>query len=382
MRNAQWPASAGIPAEANGHRRRDAGQAASVTAPPTTYYQRPMIKKPTWKWYIPLYFFLGGVAGGAGVIGAVAELLGGPRHRSTVRHSRYLTAALAPLCAVLLITDLGRPARFLHMFRVFKGSSPLSVGTWALTGFGLTSGVLAARQAAEDNFIVRRDSQLGRLARLLPSRPFTAAQSLFGLALGGYTGTLIAATAVPLWTAGGVLMGPLFLSTALASGGAALKLLGIITRSHTGEAREQIETIETVATIAQLGLVAAREVLAPQRVSAPLRHGLWGRIFQFGAVGGGMVAPLGLNLVTRLASPRTRHAVSTISGCLSLAGALAERFALTEAGKLSAEDPLAYQEMTKGAPGMARPTAAEQEQHAPAMARQQPFQPHQVVPEQ
>ncbi|GAC1455524.1 MAG: polysulfide reductase NrfD [Ktedonobacterales bacterium] len=339
-----------------------------------------MIKKPTWKWYIPLYFFLGGIAGGAAVIGAAADFLGGPKHRSTVRHSRYLTMALAPVCAVLLITDLGRPMRFHHMLRVFKGSSPLSVGTWVLSGFGLVSGVLAARQAAEDSFILRRDSLPGRLARLLPSGPFTASQGLLGLALGGYTGTLLAATAVPLWAAGGVLMGPLFLSTALASGAAALKLIGTLTRTHTSEASEQIEAVETVATISQLGLVAAREVLVPQRVSAPLRTGLWGRIFQFGAVGAGMVTPMALGMLTRLASPRTRRTVSTISTCLTLAGALAERFAITEAGKVSAEDPLAYQTMTRGAPGEARPTAAQQERRAPAKARQQPFQPHQVVP--
>jgi formate-dependent nitrite reductase membrane component NrfD len=159
-------------------------------------------------------------------------------------------------------------------------------------------------------------------------------------------------------------------------------LIGTITRSHTSEASEQIEAVETVATISQLGLVAAREVLTPHRIGAPLRTGPWGRLFQFGAVGAGMVTPMALGMLTRLASPRTRRTISTVSTCLTLAGALAERFAITEAGKVSAEDPLAYQELSRGAPGDARPTAAQQEQRAPAMARQQPFQPHQVVPAQ
>ncbi|HEV2237316.1 MAG TPA: NrfD/PsrC family molybdoenzyme membrane anchor subunit, partial [Ktedonobacterales bacterium] len=191
---------------------RDA--AAGATDPAATYYQRPMIKRPTWKWYIPLYFFLGGVAGGAAAIGAAADLFGGRRHRATVRYARYLSMSLVPVCALLLIFDLGRPTRFHHMLRVFKGASPLSVGTWILSAFGLTSGVLAARQLAEDEIVIRRESMPGRLARLLPGRPFAAAHGVLGLALGGYTGVLLAATATPLWAGTGLLLGPIFLTAA------------------------------------------------------------------------------------------------------------------------------------------------------------------------
>src|SRR6185312_7757325 len=133
------------------------------------------------------------------------------RHRATVRRARYIALAAASISPVLLILDLGRPKRFHHMLRVFKVSSPLSVGTWILLAFGLTSGVQAARQAAEDNFILRRESWLGRLARLLPSKPVSLAQALLGMGLGGYTGILLAATAIPLWATAGLLLGPLFL---------------------------------------------------------------------------------------------------------------------------------------------------------------------------
>lgn len=368
---------------ANGHKRHEEwSQTAGFTAGKTTYYNRPMIKKPTWKWPIPLYFYVGGVAGGAAAIGAAAELLGGARHRATVRQTRYLTVALAPACAALLIADLGRPARFHHMLRVFKGSSPLNVGTWILTSFGAASGALAVRQAAEDDFIIRRDSVPGRLVRsLVPVKPVTAAHGVLGLALGGYTGTLIAATAVPLWSAAGWLMGPLFSATAMASGAAALRLTSRVTGTTITAADEEIGDVEQVATLAGLGIVAARELLAPPRVSEPLRRGFWGNVFKFGAVGGGMVVPAGINFALRLAGPRTRRAIGTLSSALTLVGALAERFAIVEAGKRSAEDPLAYQAVTSGAPGEARPTAAEQARRAPDTARQQPFQHEQVVPE-
>src|SRR5260221_336909 len=44
---------------------------------PPTYYGRPMIKRPTWSWFIPLYFFLGGIAGGGAAHGAGAAAVGG-----------------------------------------------------------------------------------------------------------------------------------------------------------------------------------------------------------------------------------------------------------------------------------------------------------------
>src|SRR5579871_5457729 len=103
----------------NGHRRRQRAFD-EQPAKPFTYYGRPMIKKPTWKWYIPLYLFLGGVAGGTALLGTMAEFFGGPRHRSTVRHARYLTLALSVFCPIFLIIDLGRPTRFHHMLRIFK----------------------------------------------------------------------------------------------------------------------------------------------------------------------------------------------------------------------------------------------------------------------
>lgn len=348
------------------------------SASTTTYYGRPMIKKPTWKWPIPLYFFLGGVAGGAALIGAAADILGGERHKSTARHARYLTLILAMICPIPLIQDLGRPSRFHHMLRVFKVTSPLNVGTWILSAFGAVSGVLAAKQAAEDDLVVRRESGLGRVLRALPSGPFSALHGLLGVCLGGYTGVLLAITTVPLWAAAGILLGPLFLATGIASGAAALTLIGLARRDGSEAARREIEAVETIATVAQLSTLVAREAFVPPAIQKPLRQGMWGRVWQFGALGGGVVGPLALRLAVKVSGRKTGATISAVASTLSLAGALAERFALTEAGKLSADDPLAYQELTRGAPGQARLTAAEQERKAP---RTPPYKSAQVVPE-
>ena len=84
----------------------------------------------------------------------------------------------------LLISDLGVPARFLNMLRVFKVTSPMSVGSWMLSASGCDA--VAAAHA-------------GRA--LVPSPPAvaraTAARARHAAAT--YTAALIANTAVPVW---------------------------------------------------------------------------------------------------------------------------------------------------------------------------------------
>ena len=355
-------------ADMTGRRTEVAG-----TGTGTSYYERPMIKKPTWRWYIPLYFFIGGLGGGVALIGGLADLFGGERHRATVRRARYIALVAALISPLLLIFDLGRPRRFHHMLRVFKASSPLSVGTWILLAFGLTSGFQAARQAAEDDFILKRESLLGRLARLLPGKPLSLAQALLGLGLGGYTGILLAATAIPLWATAGILLGPLFLATAVASGAAALALLAGLrwgsSRNDSDEdedaARTEVEALATVSTAAQLGVEIAREAMTPHAIGQPLRRGKWATLYRVGAVGGGMLAPLALRLPAQVRGKPVGRAISITAASLTLVGALAERFAIVEAGKQSADDPQAYQDYTAGRLGSARPTPEQQALMAP-----------------
>ena len=109
-----------------------------VASPETGYYGIPLLKEPAWTWEIPPYFFVGGAAGSAAVLGAVARWTG--RDLKLARDCRYIAAAGTALSSALLISDLGRPARFLAMLRVFKPQSPMSVGAWTLAVFGSFSG--------------------------------------------------------------------------------------------------------------------------------------------------------------------------------------------------------------------------------------------------
>ncbi|HMA47673.1 MAG TPA: NrfD/PsrC family molybdoenzyme membrane anchor subunit, partial [Frankiaceae bacterium] len=123
--------------------RRPDPQAVVPAAAFTSYYGRPVVKAAPWENDIPAYLFLGGLAAGSSVLGAGADLTGRPVLRRAGRVSA-LAAVLASFGA--LVHDLGRPERFHHMLRVAKPTSPMSMGTWILTGYGPLAGLAAASE--------------------------------------------------------------------------------------------------------------------------------------------------------------------------------------------------------------------------------------------
>ena len=123
-----------------------------------SYYGRQIIKTPTWKTPdVPLYLFLGGMAGASAVLAEGAALTG---NVALERVTRLVAASGAGVGTVFLVHDLGRPERFLHMLRVIKPTSPLSVGSFILAPFSALSSAAAA------SCVTGRLPRLGRLAGL------------------------------------------------------------------------------------------------------------------------------------------------------------------------------------------------------------------------
>src|SRR5205823_13420790 len=138
---------------------------------------------------VPVYFFVGGAAGAAAVIAQAARLTGSKPE--LVRDARTLAAIGAILSPALLISDLGRPSRFLNMLRVFKIKSAMSVGVYIVTGFSNVAVAAKVAQAAGARFP-------GWPLRLVENLAgFTAA--LLGLGMASYTGVLVGATSIPVW---------------------------------------------------------------------------------------------------------------------------------------------------------------------------------------
>ncbi|MBX5449150.1 NrfD/PsrC family molybdoenzyme membrane anchor subunit [Thermogemmatispora sp.] len=254
-----------------------------------TYYDYPALKEPVWRWEIVWYFFLGGLAAGCYFIASLAALFGGPEDRATRRTGYYLALLALLPCPLLLIKDLGRPERFLNMLRMFKVRSPMSMGVWCLVSFSFFSGLTAMIQAA-------RDQWLGHwwgarwLARL-PQRLLALPGMALSLFLGGYTGVLLAATSIPLWSRSKML-GAVFISSAISTSSALITLLLRLSAAPAA-ALHKLERLEWGALLSEmLGLAvflrgsgrAARVLVG----SGPAEHGP--RFWRF-VVAGGLLLP-------------------------------------------------------------------------------------------
>jgi hypothetical protein len=127
----------------------------------TSYYGRPVVKPAPWGHDVAAYLFLGGVAGGSGVLAAGAQLTGQAVLR---RNCRLGALGAVSLGAVFLVRDLGRPERFVNMLRVIKLTSPMSLGSWILSAFSAGAAVAAA---AEVDRMTGERLPLGPLRRVL-----------------------------------------------------------------------------------------------------------------------------------------------------------------------------------------------------------------------
>jgi hypothetical protein len=185
------------------------------------YYGQPVVKPPVWTWQVPLYFFMGGIAGMSAVIASGAVIF----HQVDLARMAMWVAAIAGaiLSPVLLIMDLGRPRLFLNMLRVFKHRSAMSMGAWILSFFGACAvpGLIALELHAHQTF----PGTLDQLLRVAAS-VFIFASAIFGTLLATYTGVLIGATAIPAWFLHRTLLPIHFGTAGLGSAAAVLELLG------------------------------------------------------------------------------------------------------------------------------------------------------------
>ncbi len=297
------------------------------------YYGIPPIKEHTWTWEVPVYFWLGGIGAGSHLISTVAQLLRW-KDRAFFRATRYTTLLTMILSPILLIKDLGRPERFYNMLRIVKLRSPMSTGSWALTIFGVLSGIIAVAQAARDG-LLGRDNNLVRLVKtFIPDRLLSVVALPVGLYVGLYSGILLSATSVPMWARNFLLMGPTFLSSGLSTGLSAISFI-----LHLGDWGQK-KTLEALRRTERVALVLEGVLLA----ASLARMGRWGKplyskklapLFLGGTLLGGILAPFALLF------GRETRGKSLLSSVLVLLGGLALRFAMIEGGRLSARDPQA-----------------------------------------
>ncbi|WP_199833740.1 NrfD/PsrC family molybdoenzyme membrane anchor subunit [Streptomyces sp. NRRL B-3648] len=297
-----------------GRRRRRRGRGEQPMVPDaefSSYYGKPVLHKPTWK---PLdiagYLYLGGLAGASSLLAAGADATGRP---ALGRVARLGAAGAITLSLAALVHDLGRPARFLNMLRVFKPTSPMSVGSWILSGYA----PLTLAAAATD--VAGRYRLVGSVA--------TAGAAVVGPAVATYTAVLLSDTAVPSWHEGYRQL-PFVFAGSAATSAAGLALIAAPT-AQAGPAR-RLAALGAVLELGSFQVMKRRMGLTAEPFEQGKPHRLL-RAAEALTAGGAALAVLSARVRGR------RPAVA--AGAALLAGSAALRFGVFHAGVASAEDP-------------------------------------------
>jgi formate-dependent nitrite reductase membrane component NrfD len=278
----------------------------------SSYYGEPILAQPVWTPEVPTYFFVGGLTGATAPLTLVASLRG---NDTLARRAAAIVLAGSVASPALLISDLGRPERFLNMLRMFKVTSPMSVGSWILSAFGTAATVSAGREL------------LGLFPR--GGRAAQSAGALLGPLLSTYTAALIAQTAVPAWHEARRELPFVFASGSLSSAGAIVQL--VTPYAKAAPARR----MSVVGAVAELLAIRAMD----------RRLGALGEPFHSGRVGvtaraAKVLTGAGGALVAAAPRVRRRRAALAKSGAAALLGAaLLERWTIFRAGFASVADP-------------------------------------------
>ncbi|GER89360.1 hypothetical protein KDW_35220 [Dictyobacter vulcani] len=307
-----------------------------------SYYDYPALKAPVWSWEIIWYFFMGGLAGGCYVLATIASLFGAKEDRIVARVGYYASLLALLPCPPLLIKDLGQPKKFLNMMRVFKVKSPMSMGVWGLLTFSMFSALTAVIQAARDGLLGKWWG--AKLLARLPQRALAVPGSIFAIFLSGYTGVLLAATSIAVWSRSRML-GALFVSSAFSTSTALisciLRIVGAPVKTlHKLERIEWvnmlIELVNLLAFLRITGRAARALVGTGPREKGPT---FWSMMF-----GSGLVLPWLLQtwllFKKQPVSPRKkkRGGLGLIVSLLVLLGGYFLRKTVVEAGHVSSAD--------------------------------------------
>jgi formate-dependent nitrite reductase membrane component NrfD len=313
------------------------------------------VADPHWGWWIILYFYLGGIAAGAYFLATTIDLVGNDRDRELARVGYWLAFPLIALCGLFLTVDLSQPTRFWHMllrsgdvehalaagwplsgagWRMMAGApllkywSPMSVGSWALTVFGLCSFLSFLGSLWPD----------GRLARVLRHGIVGKALALVGCGMGlfiaSYTGALLTATNQPLWS-DSVLIAPLFLVSAGSTGLAAMLLIARLRGIGSSEALARLGKADLSVLGLELVFFLAFLVSLGGWLLPALRT--WhGEVLIVGTLLVGVLAPLALHLFAGVSGRRAALALTA----LVLVGGLLLRYGIvTTPGELLRRGP-------------------------------------------
>lgn len=285
-----------------------------------TYYGRPQLKPaPFNAFLVGGYVFLAGLSGGAQLLSTLLDVTRGKAAAGLVRSGRMIALLAPTIGSAMLVADLHTPQRFYNMLRIFKRTSPMSIGTWILMTFSGSSIVTAIADRLRWMTPVAKVTQV----------PAAAA----GAGLGTYTASLLSATSTPLWAAAPRAMAVRFAASSIAAAAAALSLC-----SRHRQDRADLDTICLGALAVELAATLGSDHVynrtgVDQAFDSPSGH-----LTKIGGSDIGVILPLGLLTLSLLTGSRSRP-LSRLAACAVLGGSLMMRIGIIGSGEVSARRP-------------------------------------------
>jgi formate-dependent nitrite reductase membrane component NrfD len=301
-----------------------------------------------WEWHIPLYLFLGGIAGGLLLITSVLIVMKrhfgiGPRDEgegcpcTTVRIGAILSPALLGVGMLFLFLDLAHKLYVWAFYTTIQPTSPMSAGSWILIAFfplAVLQAMVVNRKYLEklniellNKIITWTDDHLLKIALM---------NAHIGVGIGIYTGILLSFfSARPLWSSS--ILGMLFLVSGISSA-AALMLL--VAPKHEKHIYSRIDANAMWIELVIVGLFilggitgtenthgAMMHLIAGEHTMAgiPYMYWFWG-VFVFA----GLALPL---LIEFLENAGFHLHIPPIAPVLVLIGGLVLRFLVVFAGQ-------------------------------------------------
>lgn len=267
---------------------------------PSSYARREIVHWPGWGTLIAWDVFLNNTTAGLAVVTLLGAWLAPPAMAGMIVPGLAMALLILIADLLVLVSDLGDPWRFFHMLRVVKPQSPMSVGVWALSGFGA---LLAVTLAVA--WLTGSESWLTHVAGALLLVPS------FGVLV--YKGVLLSCTSQPglrdarwlsahLATSGLMLGAAVLLGLAVVLGSPAVEVLRFV--------------LVALAVAAAMTLLALRRDV---RARFELRHAAPARaLLQLGIVGIGFVLPIALLVTTAQRGAIGIATVAVLAGGLAL----------------------------------------------------------------
>lgn len=293
-----------------------------------SYGGRPALKPSIYGWMVGLYMVIAGVAGSTQILATLLDVTGGNAQAPLVLTGRIIAVVCAVAGGILLIVELHTPQRFYNMLRIFRPTSPMSIGTYTLLSFGFFS-------------------MLALLAHLmgwtLTALGLGAIASIPGAGMMSYPAAFAAATSTPLWAAAPASLGARFAASSMASGAALLAVLALLfSNSPAIRALVLIAAlalaVELVASIAWQTVCHRQGVYGPLRDRYAIQHMLGAQI------GDSMLPLASFAAVSFVGSPAW---TIVIAATLTVGGSLVMRSTTLIAGNESAKRPRDYFHFTR-----------------------------------